>query len=161
MIRAPLGRAGRALAAAFLGITWPAWAQEHVLSNDAFLPTAKTSQEKLAQGDALCAQLLEKEGSEREWEQVFELWRSAVELAGNAPVALLPPEQEAKAHPDEKPPFVDGCLFASLFEGPKSFEVGTALAEGTASKVKVHFAAGEGAGQDFSGIINTIRADSA
>ena len=28
-----------------------------------------------------------------------------------------------KAHPDEKPPFVDGDQFSSLFEGPKSFAI--------------------------------------
>lgn len=32
-------------------------------------------------------------------------------------------EEFARAHPDEKPPFVDGCLFASLFEGPRGFEI--------------------------------------
>lgn len=48
-------------------------------------------------------------------------------------------EQEAKAHPDDKPPFVDGCLFASLFEGPKTFKVGTAVADGPGFKVPVHF----------------------
>jgi uncharacterized protein DUF3828 len=57
-------------------------------------------------------------------------------------------DQEAKAHPDEKPPFVDGCLFASLFEGPKSFKVGGAVTEGSASKVKVHFTADEGVAWD-------------
>ena len=57
-------------------------------------------------------------------------------------------EKEAKAHPDEKPPFVDGCLFASLFEGPKAFKVGTAVADGAASKVKVHFTAEEGVAWD-------------
>jgi hypothetical protein len=29
----------------------------------------------------------------------------------------------AKKHPDDKPPFVDGDHFTSVFEGPKSFEV--------------------------------------
>jgi uncharacterized protein DUF3828 len=29
----------------------------------------------------------------------------------------------AKKHPDEKPPFVDGDHFTSVFEGPKSFEI--------------------------------------
>jgi hypothetical protein len=48
-------------------------------------------------------------------------------------------DQEAKAHPDDKPPFVDGCLFASLFEGPKAFKVGTAVADGQGFKVPVHF----------------------
>jgi hypothetical protein len=32
----------------------------------------------------------------------------------------------AKAHPDEKPPFVEGDLFSSLFEGFKAFHVGAA-----------------------------------
>ena len=31
--------------------------------------------------------------------------------------------KQAKAHPDEKPPWADGCLFASLFEGPMTAEV--------------------------------------
>jgi hypothetical protein len=57
-------------------------------------------------------------------------------------------DQEAKAHPDEKPPFVDGCLFASLFEGPKSFKVGTTVAEGSASRIKVHFTADEAVAWD-------------
>src|SRR6185503_4057197 len=39
-------------------------------------------------------------------------------------------EAQQKAHPDEKPPFVDGCLFASLFEGPKAFEVDRVTAVG-------------------------------
>lgn len=29
----------------------------------------------------------------------------------------------ARRNPDDKPPFVEGCLFASLFEGPTAFEV--------------------------------------
>lgn len=41
---------------------------------------------------------------------------------------------------DEKPPWVDGCLFASLFEGPTRFKVSNVVAnsDGT-STVKVHF----------------------
>jgi len=62
-------------------------------------------------------------------------------LLGLMDAARAYSEQAAKAHPDEKPPFVDGCLFASLFEGPKSFKVGTTVAEGQGSKVKVHFTA--------------------
>lgn len=62
-------------------------------------------------------------------------------------------DQEAKAHPDDKPPFVDGCLFASLFEGPKAFKVGTAVAEGRGSKVKVHFTADEGVAWDDEVIV--------
>jgi hypothetical protein len=48
-------------------------------------------------------------------------------------------EARQKAHPDEKPPFVDGCLFASLFEGPKTFDIGAVAAEGSAFRVQVHF----------------------
>ena len=29
----------------------------------------------------------------------------------------------AKHNPGDKPPFVEGCLFASLFEGPTAFEI--------------------------------------
>jgi hypothetical protein len=69
-------------------------------------------------------------------------------LQGLMDAARAYSEQAAKAHPDEKPPFVDGCLFASLFEGPKSFKVGTAVAEGQGSKVKVHFTADQGVAWD-------------
>ena len=60
-------------------------------------------------------------------------------LLGLVDAARAYQEQEAKAHPDDKPPFVDGCLFASLFEGPKAFEVGRAVADGPRFKVPVHF----------------------
>jgi len=33
-------------------------------------------------------------------------------------------DQAIVAHPDEKPPFVEGDLFSSLFEGPTGFEIG-------------------------------------
>ena len=69
-------------------------------------------------------------------------------LLGLMDAARAYQEKEAKAHPDEKPPFVDGCLFASLFEGPKTFKVGTAVAEGQGSKVKVHFTADQGVSWD-------------
>ena len=42
-------------------------------------------------------------------------------------------------HPGEKPPLVDGCLFASLFEGPTSFTVGTAARAGAITRVPVRF----------------------
>ena len=46
-------------------------------------------------------------------------------------------QEFAQQHPGEKPPFADGCLFASLFEGPEGFELrGTeALPDGS---VQVH-----------------------
>lgn len=33
-------------------------------------------------------------------------------------------DQAIAAHPDEKPPFVEGDFFSSLFEGPTGFEIG-------------------------------------
>ena len=42
-------------------------------------------------------------------------------------------------HPDEKPPLVDGCLFASLFEGPTTFAIGTAVSAGDTTRVPVRF----------------------
>lgn len=52
-------------------------------------------------------------------------------------------------HPGEKPPLVDGCLFASLFEGPTSFRTQTAIANGGVTRVPVEFRYGnEAAWQD-------------
>jgi len=41
--------------------------------------------------------------------------------------------------PGEKPPFVDGCLFASLFEGPTSFDVGDVAYGRSDIRVAVRF----------------------
>ncbi len=45
-----------------------------------------------------------------------------------------------RRHPDDKPPWIEGCLFASLFEGPTKFKVTKVVAnpDGT-STVTVHF----------------------
>ncbi len=45
-----------------------------------------------------------------------------------------------RRHPDDKPPWIEGCLFASLFEGPTNFKVTKVIAnqDGT-STVTVHF----------------------
>ena len=69
-------------------------------------------------------------------------------LMGLMDAARAYSEQAAKAHPDEKPPFVDGCLFASLFEGPKAFQVGQATADGEGWKVRVHFTGEQGVAWD-------------
>ena len=46
----------------------------------------------------------------------------------------------ARRFPDEKPPFVDGCLFASLFEGPDRFElVSTDPKQDGTTRVTVRF----------------------
>ena len=42
-------------------------------------------------------------------------------------------------NPGEKPPLVDGCLFASLFEGPTSFSVEAATTGGGVTRVPVQF----------------------
>jgi hypothetical protein len=54
--------------------------------------------------------------------------------------ARLYQEAFIRQHPNDKPPWVDGCLFASLFEGPSWFKISDVIAnpDGT-STVKVHF----------------------
>jgi hypothetical protein len=47
-----------------------------------------------------------------------------------------------EAHPGEKPPLVDGFLFASLFEGPTDFAVGTPIAAHGITRVPVTFSYG-------------------
>ena len=47
-----------------------------------------------------------------------------------------------QAHPGEKPPLVDGFLFASLFEGPTEFLVGTAGTANELTRVPVTFSYG-------------------
>lgn len=42
-----------------------------------------------------------------------------------------------KKFPDEKPPWVDGDLFSSLFEGPQRFEIGEAKITGDRAEVPV------------------------
>ena len=69
-------------------------------------------------------------------------------LLGLMDAARAYSEQVAKAHPDEKPPLVDGCLFASLFEGPKAFQVEPAAADGEGWKVRVHFTGEQGVAWD-------------
>ena len=43
-----------------------------------------------------------------------------------------------KAHPDEKPPWIEGDLFSSMFEGATSFRLGKARAGEKRSEVDVH-----------------------
>lgn len=44
-----------------------------------------------------------------------------------------------REHPDEKPPFIEGDLFSSLFEGPSGFEVGAVRLDGDRARVTVRF----------------------
>jgi len=48
-------------------------------------------------------------------------------------------DAEAKKFPDEKPPFTEGDLFTSLFEGPTTAQVGTQEPAGAGYRVKVQF----------------------
>jgi hypothetical protein len=45
----------------------------------------------------------------------------------------------ATEHPDDKPPFADGDLFSSLFEGPTRFTVGAVEPRGDGFRVVVRF----------------------
>ncbi len=47
-------------------------------------------------------------------------------------------------HPGEKPPWVDGDLFSSLFEGPQTFRLGEALHQDDRAEVPVHCVHGDG-----------------
>ena len=49
-------------------------------------------------------------------------------------------EQRAfmKLHPEEKPPWIEGDLFTSSWEGADSFEIGTPRVEGNRAEVPVH-----------------------
>jgi hypothetical protein len=53
--------------------------------------------------------------------------------------ARLEQQDHARRFPDEKPPFVDGSLFASLFEGPDRFEVLSADPRADGIHVAVRF----------------------
>jgi hypothetical protein len=49
-----------------------------------------------------------------------------------------------KRHPDEKPPWIDGDLFSSLFEGPQQFTPGRATVKGSTALVPMAFTYTEG-----------------
>ena len=49
-----------------------------------------------------------------------------------------------KKNPDEKPPFIEGDLFSSLFEGPQTHSEGEARISGTTAEVPVNFTYTEG-----------------
>jgi hypothetical protein len=54
-------------------------------------------------------------------------------------------QEVAKAErPDEKPPYVEGDLFSSLFEGPDEFEVADSVVEGDRARVAIAMSAGRG-----------------
>ena len=47
-------------------------------------------------------------------------------------------------HPDEKPPWIEGDLFSSLFEGPRQFSTGVAKVDGETAEVRVECSHTEG-----------------
>jgi hypothetical protein len=49
-----------------------------------------------------------------------------------------------RKNPDEKPPWIEGDLFSSLFEGPKQFVVGGAVIKGETAEVPVECTHTEG-----------------
>jgi hypothetical protein len=49
-----------------------------------------------------------------------------------------------RKNPGEKPPWIDGDLFSSLFEGPKQFQVGEAVTKGESAEVPVECSHTEG-----------------
>jgi hypothetical protein len=53
------------------------------------------------------------------------------------------------AHPDEKPDFIEGSLFTSLFEGPDALESATATASADSAVVEVGFVRAESGVQVF------------
>ena len=54
-------------------------------------------------------------------------------------------QEVAKAErPDEKPPYVEGDLFSSLFEGPDDFAARDSVVEGDRARVEIAMSAGSG-----------------
>jgi len=67
-------------------------------------------------------------------------------------------DRERERFPDEKPPFNDGDLFSSLFEGPTSFEVGTPIRNGDGWRVPVALTyASPGGTSDWSDTVLVAR----
>ena len=49
-----------------------------------------------------------------------------------------------KENPEEKPPWIEGDLFSSLFEGASAFRVGPTTMHGGRAEVKIHLVYREG-----------------
>lgn len=63
--------------------------------------------------------------------------RVSEELAAAVVRAQKEQAEFIKANPCEKPPWIEGDLFSSLFEGPQKFEIGEAKVEGDKAEVPV------------------------
>ncbi|HEY5886055.1 MAG TPA: hypothetical protein VIT88_15315 [Pyrinomonadaceae bacterium] len=63
-------------------------------------------------------------------------------------------------HPDEKPPWHDGDLFTSLFEGAQSFKVGTPRMRGNRAQVPIELVFnGEGSTTRWSDTLVLVRSN--
>lgn len=61
-------------------------------------------------------------------------------------------------HPDEKPPWHDGDLFTSLFEGAQSFKVGTPVMRGNRSEIPIELVfSGDGSTTRWSDTLVLVR----
>lgn len=55
-------------------------------------------------------------------------------------------QQFIASNPDDKPPFIEGDLFSSLFEGPDAIKPGDAVIEGMSARVPLAMSRSEGEG---------------
>jgi hypothetical protein len=77
-------------------------------------------------------------------------------------IELAQAEQAAaiKKEPDEKPPWVEGDLFSSLFEGPNSFKFGSVTISGAKAEVIVHCSyTGGGATSSWTDTLLLVKSD--
>ena len=62
----------------------------------------------------------------------------SAELQQLIKVAQQKQAKAIKEHPDEKPPWIEGDLFSSSFEGSHGFRVGTPVVQGKNAEVPIH-----------------------
>lgn len=65
-------------------------------------------------------------------------------LGGALDRAVKEQAEFMRKFPDEKPPWIEGDLFSSLFEGPRQFQVGKAKVQGEMAEVPVECSYTEG-----------------
>lgn len=65
-------------------------------------------------------------------------------LAAALDLAVKEQVEFMRKNPDEKPPWIEGDLFSSLFEGPKQFVAGAAVIKGETAEVPVECSFTEG-----------------
>jgi len=66
-------------------------------------------------------------------------------------------DEAMRAHPDEKPPFVDGSLFSCAYEGPKRFSLGGVKVSGRFAYVAVRQDAGPGENVEWTDTLVLVR----